>query len=364
MGAKRGCLLADDMGLGKTLQVLTFIAAVIEQDESNGQGDRTGPFIVVCPTILLENRTWTTDAETCFKHEGLVFQPWLVLHGHELKRMRRTAGAEALIGEPVLNLEMLKSHRLIITNYETVTNYQHSFARLKQDVHILVLDEAQEAKTPNTKVSHALKSMSPRFRVACTGTPVETRLLDAWNLFDFLQPGLLGSANEFVKSFESEIVEQKTESPAAVQTLKERLRYGRRDAFVIRRNKEETLVGLPKKHEHVLKCQLTEEQRAWHLSLISQVKQNGTHALTVLKDLIRLYQHPGLVPSLAPMDSTEAIARCDKLAVTLGCIAQIQRKQEKCLVFTRTLDMQQVLAHVIRDRSGIDVDIIVCRQSQ
>jgi hypothetical protein len=350
---RRGCLLADDMGLGKTLQVLTLLALLIENEP-----DQAGPFIVVCPTILLENRTWFRDAETFFEREGAIFQPWLLLHGPELKRLRRESGVEAVVGEPVLDIERLKTYRLIFTNYETVTNYQHSFARLKDDVRVLILDEAQEAKTPNTKISHALKSMSPRFRIACTGTPVETRLLDAWNLIDFLQPGFLGSANEFINRFERPLLDDPLTAAGVVQTLREQLRFGKRDAFVIRRNKEESLEGLPKKHEHVLHCTLSDEQRAWHVSLVADVKRGGVHALTVLKDLIRLYQHPGLVPSLAPMSSPEAVKRCNKLAVTLQCLEQIEKRREKCLIFTRTLDMQQILASVIRDRFSIDVDIV------
>jgi superfamily II DNA or RNA helicase len=351
---RRGCLLADDMGLGKTLQVLTFLALLVENET-----EPKGSIIVVCPTVLLENRTWFRDAEAFFDQGGKIFQPWLLLHGSELKRMRRESGAEAVIGEPVLHVDRLKTYRLIFTNYETVTNYQHSFARLKDDVRVLILDEAQEAKTPNTKISHALKSMSPRFRIACTGTPVETRLLDAWNLFDFLQPGFLGTETDFVNRFERPLVDDPQTAAQVVQTLREQLKFGKRDAFVIRRNKEESLEGLPKKHEHVLPCTLSDQQRAWHVSLVADVKNaGGVHALTVLKDLIRLYQHPGLVPSLATMSSAEAIARCNKLAVTLQCLERIQERHEKCLIFTRTLDMQQVLASVIHDRFHIDVDIV------
>ena len=153
---------------------------------------------------------------------------------------------------------MLPAHLNCRTLGVNVTNYQHSFARLKDDVRVLILDEAQEAKTPNTKISHALKSMSPRFRIACTGTPVETRLLDAWNLLDFLQPGFLGSANEFVNRFERPLVDNPQTAADAVQALREQLRFGRRNAFVIRRSKEEALEGLPRKHEHVLSCTLSD----------------------------------------------------------------------------------------------------------
>ena len=93
----------------------------------------------------------------------------------------------------------------MFTNYETITNYQHSFAKMRSDWSIVVTDEAQEYKTPNTKISHALKSLAPSFRLALTGTPVETRLLDVWNIFDFLQPGgLLGSARDFTSRYENQ----------------------------------------------------------------------------------------------------------------------------------------------------------------
>jgi len=89
-------------------------------------------------------------------------------------------GRETEIGLPKLDLESLCQNRVLFTNYETIVNYQHSFAKMKDRLSIVVTDEAQEYKTPSTKISHALKSLSPRFRVACTGTPVETRLLDIW----------------------------------------------------------------------------------------------------------------------------------------------------------------------------------------
>src|SRR6267154_3533914 len=117
-------------------------------------------------------------------------------------------GRETEIGQPKLDLERLRQNRVILTNYETIVNYQHSFAKMKDRLSIVVTDEAQEYKTPSTKISHSQKSLSPRFRIACTGTPVETRLLDVWNIFDYLQPGqLLGSAKQFTDTYERPIQE-------------------------------------------------------------------------------------------------------------------------------------------------------------
>ncbi|MGH9426368.1 MAG: DEAD/DEAH box helicase, partial [Terriglobia bacterium] len=243
---RHGCLLADDMGLGKTLQVLTFLAWLIEKgdlsrEDTNPEAAPWDPILIVTPVILLESETWLNDMRTFFAGEGTIFNPLLSLHGATLKTMRRpnVGGRETVLGEAVLDLDRLRQHRVVLTNYETVTNYQHSFARMKEHWTVVVTDEAQEYKTPNTKISHALKSLSPRFRVACTGTPVETRLLDVWNLFDFLQPGhLLGSATEFTKQYEAPIEQQPpTTSSTALSQLKDRLYFGRDDAFVLRREK-------------------------------------------------------------------------------------------------------------------------------
>ena len=261
---RNGCLLADEMGLGKTLQVLTFLAWAIEQGElAKGSNDSDAspwdPILIVMPVTLLENETWIEDMQKFFAGEGSVFQPYVTLHGPRLREYTRKdiAGRETEIGEPKLDLDKLRQNRVIFTNYETVVNYQHSFAKMKDRLSIVVTDEAQEYKTPSTKISHALKSLSPRFRVACTGTPVETRLLDVWNIFDFLQPGqLLGSAKQFTEVYERPIQDNSTTGPQqSLSTLRSRLGYGSRNAFVLRRDKT-SLKGLPTKHEHTVDCVL------------------------------------------------------------------------------------------------------------
>src|SRR5207247_3617001 len=65
--------------------------------------------------------------------------------------------------------------------------------------HLLVLDEAQAIKNPSAQQARAVKRLRSRARVALTGTPIENRLADLWSLFDFLNPGLLGSARAFTR---------------------------------------------------------------------------------------------------------------------------------------------------------------------
>lgn len=365
---RHGCLLADDMGLGKTLQVLAFLAWAIEQGEiAKGSGNPDAapwdPILVVTPVTLLENETWIEDMRKFFTGHGAIFQPWLLLHGPRLREFRRAdlKGRETELGEPLLDLERLRQFRVVLTNYETIVNYQHSFAKMKDHWSFVVTDEAQEYKTPNTKISHALKSLNPRFRVACTGTPVETRLLDVWNIFDFLQPGqLLGSAKDFTEKYERPIERDKKDGPKdSLTTLRSQLRYGSRSAFVLRRDKT-SLRGLPRKIEHTLECLLSADQREWHLDLVQRAHEGGpnNHPFGLLQQLMLVYQHPSLVPSYQPPTPEEAVKLCPKLATTLECLRNIKARSEKVLLFTRSLHMQDILARAIEFEFGIDVDIL------
>ena len=290
-----------------------------------------------------------------FAGDGAVFLPVLVLHGNTLKSAGKagSSGRETVIGEPALDLDYLRRHRVVITNYETVINYQHSFAKIPWS--IVVTDEAQEYKTPSTKISHALKSLAPRFRIACTGTPVETRLFDVWNLFDFLQPGpLLGSASDFRNSFESGIP-----NPNGLNILRQRLKIGASDAFLLRREKAEVL-DLPPKREHYLDCELSIEQARWHADLLHRRGQQGpeSHPFSILHGLMRVTQHHRLMPKLQVVDPAQAIAECPKLKATVNCLRQIRMRDEKVLIFTRSIDMQQLLALCMEQEFRIQVEIV------
>jgi hypothetical protein len=358
--SRSGCLLADDMGLGKTLQVLLFLASLIEagdvsEDKTASDVPPWNPILIIAPIILIENATWQTDMKSFFNEEGAVFEPLLVLHGAAIKRYRspEIQGRETSIGQPALRLEELRKFKVVLTNYETVVNYQHSFAKMRWSA--VVTDEAQEYKTPSTKVSHAMKALNSRFRIASTGTPVETRLFDIWNLFDFLQPGpLLGSATDFRRDYESA-----TDEGGGLPKLKERLRLGLPDAFLLRRNKEEVL-DLPPKTEHYLRSELSKPQVDWHIDLLNRRSGNTpeSHPFSILHHLMRLSQHPALVPRFEPTTAEEAIRSSPKLQGVMECLKEIKKRSEKALIFTRSIDMQQLLALTLQHVFGFPVHIV------
>ena len=60
-----------------------------------------------------------------------------------------------------------------------------------------MIDEAQAIKNPAARQTRTVKELKAAARVALTGTPIENRLGDLWSIFDFINPGLLGSAKQF-----------------------------------------------------------------------------------------------------------------------------------------------------------------------
>jgi hypothetical protein len=364
---RSGVLLADDMGLGKTLQVLAFLAWAIESGRFPDVAADTPPYrpiLVIVPLILLENRTWELEMERFFEGDGSIFTPILNLHGERLRWLRADAdrpGKETEIGRPMLDLDRIQRYRVVITNYETITNYQHSFAYIRNGKPLwsaIVTDEAQEYKTPNTKISHAIKAIKADFEVASTGTPVENRLLDLWNLFDSIQPGLLRSAQEFRKQYEDPVAAGKQD--VRLGDLKRTLLFQRPHAFLLRRNKSE-VTTLPAKQIVKLNCPMSAREVDLHRQLIRcmRTRTGKSHHLAVLHDFNRLYQHPALLGSDAEDEgAADLLAGSSKLRSVIDVVHGIKQKREKAIIFTRHRAMQSVLAKVLQAEFGIPIRII------
>jgi hypothetical protein len=368
---RRGSLLADDMGLGKTLQLLAYLAWCIETDPElslSSPGATWRPILVVVPLVLLENEVWQSEIKRFFKDDGAIFEPILSFHGSTVKTFRRpdVQGREVVIGKSVLEIEKFLGYRLVITNYETIVNYQHSFAQLVDGDpiwSIAITDEAQEFKTPNTKISHAIKALDPAIRIACTGTPVENRLLDLWNLMDSLQPALLGTAKEFSRTYEARGDES---AAACVEALRQKLLFGKPNAFVVRRNKSE-LLDLPRKEVTVVPCQMSEFEMAMHSQLVKMLpehRRKGTH-LIVLHRLVQLYQHPHLLKEdQGFLDPVALLNESTKLQVVVQILSQVKERREKAIIFSRFVNMQQILAAVLSHVFELNVQIINGSPSQ
>lgn len=366
---RRGVLLADDMGLGKTLQILAFLASRIENgllSTSVGSDPLTPPWrpiLIVAPLILVENETWVTEMRRFFAHDGDVFAPVLVLHGAGINSVRASSErtAETVVGRPMLSADKLMQYRTVITNYETVVNFQHSLAQKKGGRPLwssIVTDEAQKYKAMSTKLSVALKAIDGDFHVASTGTPVENRLLDLWNIMDTIQPALLGNATEFSSTYEHRVGSE--DSDAALTALRRRLLFGEPHSFLIRRTKDE-LLDLPPKTVRSIECEMSPEERGLHTELLVSLaseRRNGRH-LAVLHKISLLYQHPALLRGDWERRSIgELRAESAKLRATIAQLHHIRGRGEKVIIFARQLSAQSLLQRVLEDEFSIRVPII------
>jgi len=246
----RGTVLADDMGLGKTLQLLTFIASCFEADPD------LPPALIVAPVALLEN--WRNELDRFFIPGTL---PLLTLYGATLKSLRVSKQdlAMELKSEGVTRLlrkGWRGEARLVLTTYETMRDLE--FAMASQSWSVMVCDEAQKIKTPAALVTRSAKKQKVRFRIACTGTPVENTLADLWCLFDFVQPGMLGALSHFSRTYRQPIEAKTAEQIAKVEELRAVIK-----PQILHRKKTEVALDLPKPVEDAL-CKLLPMSRYQH----------------------------------------------------------------------------------------------------
>ncbi len=308
-----GALLADDMGLGKTLQVLTLLTTLRQ----------AGPLaaLVVAPASLLGN--WL--------HEISQFTPQLTV---------RVAHPSAPDGLAQKSVEPVTSD-IVLTTYGMIQREDGLPARSWD---VVVLDEAQAVKNPTTKTARAVRSLKSRFRIALTGTPIENRLFDLWSLFNFLNPGLLGSASEFTR-----LTKALKDHPEGYAPLKEVV-----SPFILRRLKTDQRViqDLPEKIEITARARLTRRQTALYLEVVHDLDQKlrslpgDERRGLVLASLMKLKQicnHPDQYlgqTGFEPRDSGK-FQRLQEIAEV------IYDKRERVLIFTQFREMTEPLSRFL-----------------
>jgi SNF2 family DNA or RNA helicase len=346
-GLGLGACLADDMGLGKTIQVLALLllrrreasragamrAGAVAHRRQAGDGGLPGaptrggigdvpPSILVVPASLIAN--WCSEMDR--------FAPGLKRY---VAHPSMTSPTE-LASPP---LRRIAGVDVVLTTYGSLLRLPWL---LERDWDLAILDEAQAIKNPVTKQSRATKKLKARARIALTGTPVENRLSDLWSIFDYLCPGLLGSAAAFGRFV------KRLEPPRGhgFGPLRELVR-----PYVLRRLKTDRSVisDLPEKVEVRAFCGLTKVQAAHYrrsvdeLAAIVGTKEGIARRGVILSFLLRLKQicnHPSQWTGdgeYAPGDSGK-FARLAELGEAIAA------RQEKVLVFSQFREMTGPLA--------------------
>ena len=211
---------------------------------------------------------------------------------------------------------------------------------------MIVLDEAQAIKNATTESAKAVRLLKGDHRLVLTGTPVENRMADLWSLFEFLNPGMLGSASAFrVSTAGKESGSDTTISNDSAIILSKALR-----PFILRRTKEQVAKELPPKTEQTIYCELDQIQRTlydelrthYRESLLGRIEQIGIEKsrMHILEALLRLRQaacHPGLI------DKKRAHESSAKLDALLPQLAEVAAEGHKALIFSQFTSFLAIL---------------------
>jgi hypothetical protein len=344
----RGLLMADDMGLGKTFQVLAFLKWLSGRVEKT-RGPGSDPlFMVVAPKSLLGN--WLEEVETHIGKDGLG-KPAL-LFGENLKAFRKVKKRRDIeTGEEMLDREKLQGFDWVLTTYETLRDYQISFAKVNFEV--VTFDEAQKIKESGAMVTEAARSQkAASLRILMTGTPVENGLMDLWTLMDVAWPGRLGySGADFRKTFVKD-------KEADLSVIRKLLTESTNDNGIVvpqlmLRRMKDAVTDLPRKDFVPLKEAMPKEQAEAYSRAVEMQSKGGFSALAALQAIRNISLHPNMQ---APIDYGSAASRdafigmSARLSLLFRILDDVRARNEKALVFVDLRRAQAVLAELIMRR--------------
>lgn len=350
-----GCL-ADDMGLGKTVQVLALLSR--EKEERGVEVCR--PNLLIVPMSILGN--WESEARK--------FVPNLNVYVHH--GTLRVDGTEFK--------KIVDSVDLVITTYSILHRDYKSFRKVPW--YRIILDEAQNIKNTDTKQTKAVRSLVEELskadivsahlegaqasadtpylargplRLALTGTPLENRLQELWSILDFLNPGLLGSLEEFRRRYVNPI--EKSREAEAAMHLGKLIK-----PFVLRRTKTDPEIAaeLPDKIEIESLVHLTPEQASLYAATLEQMlpkvrEAEGIHRKGLVLSVITKLKQICVHPALALKDGSPIKGRSGKLQQLEELLETVLGEGDRVLIFTQFAQWGQMLAPYLSETFGTRV---------
>lgn len=326
-----GACLADDMGLGKTIEAIGLLLHA--RSVAAAQGEEMAPTLLICPTSVVAN--WRREIER--------FAP-------EMRGMVHH-GSGRLDGDDFVTA--LAGYDLVITSYGTA---RRDIDLLQEQAwSSLILDEAQNIKNPAAKQSQAVRRIPAASRIALTGTPVENRLLELWSIMEFLNPGYLGSREQFRQRFVLPI-ERYNDDGAALE-LRRLVQ-----PFLLRRLKTDPTIitDLPEKNEMVVYCPLSEEQARLYNQVVAEtmarveesegIQRRGL-VLSLLLKLKQVCNHPAhYLGQQKPLTG-----RSGKLSRLTAMLDEALSVDDRALIFTQFVEMGQLLKKHLEETFGREV---------
>ena len=235
-----GCL-ADDMGLGKTLQAIALLSYIYPKTKT--------PSLIVMPRSLLAN--WQNELQK--------FNPNLSFY---------------LYYETSRDIKAIQNHDIVLTTYALVRNDIEKLKNIPFDT--IILDESQNIKNVESKISKAVMLLEAKHKFALSGTPIENSLFELYSLFRFINGGLFATLQDFKRDYAQPIQGEANEQVAKI--LKAKI-----SPFLLRRLKQDVLKDLPSKQEQVIYVDMSErhkqfynEKRDYYKQMLEQqIAMNG-----------------------------------------------------------------------------------------
>jgi hypothetical protein len=315
-----GACLADDMGLGKTIQVLSLLLVLKRQN-----GGKATPSLLVAPASLLAN--WAAEIER--------FAP-------EIKALTVHPSVLPTAQLQALGPERVEGYDLVITTYGSVLRIPWLAS---VGWRLVVIDEAQAIKNPGAKQTRAVKTLKAGARVALTGTPVENRLGDLWSIFDFVNPGLLGSPKQF-SSFTKRLASRPGGSYGPLRELVQ--------PYILRRLKTDKKVisDLPDKTEIKAFCSLSRPQAALYGQAVKDLAEQlgeseGIQRKGLVLSFLMRFKQICNHPSQWLGDGAWRESDSGKWARLRDIAEVVAARQEKMLVFTQFREVTGPLANFL-----------------
>lgn len=304
----KGCILGDEMGLGKTMQVIAEILYL----KATG---RT-PVMVVAPISLLEN----------WKRECQKFAPSLIVHIHHGKGR-------------ISNYKEFLNYDVVVTSYTTVTSDINMLNMLTWK--LVVLDEAQNIKNPESTRSKMCKALKRERSLAVSGTPFENHISDIWSIVDFILPGLLGSLKNFEESFSDDVEGGKRIEPIL-------------SPIMLRRLVSDVAKDLPEKVVSTQPLLMSDFEALKYTHYVDELKENfdvQNINLGMLQKLRIFCAHPFTVEEGCDLgDPSEVSVKYQRFC---EITEEIICRNEKILVFTSYKKMFEIFKRDIPKRFGI-----------
>ncbi|KAH7396549.1 hypothetical protein DE146DRAFT_614275 [Phaeosphaeria sp. MPI-PUGE-AT-0046c] len=329
--SQKNGILADEMGLGKTIQVIAFMATMVQEHNCF-------PFLIVVPNSTAAN--WRRE-----------IKQW----GPSLRVVAYFGSAQAR--DMAYKYEMypegtkeLRCH-IVVTSYEAAND--DSCRRMFRSVSWggLIIDEGQRLKNDKSQLYTALSAVRAPFRVLMTGTPLQNNARELFNLLHFLDETIDAAA------LEEKYAEMTSEN---VKELHEQIR-----PFILRRTKAQVLTFLPPLGQVILPISMSHLQKQLYRSILSKSpdllkalftsakslkQQERANLSNILMQLRKCLCHPFVYSrdieertDIAAVSHRNLVEASAKLSLLEVLLPKLKERGHRVLIFSQFLDMLNIV---------------------